>query len=179
MILLLVFTSQTLFAQVDMSEQEKIQQQRDKNRQEDALQDSARQANPKTSAPVVGPVNIDPSAQLDVDHSALGYSLIPTSDNTVSGIKFSGGFTAGFYQEQKLEKRYVLLAGVELPIETEMLPARIIPFGGGGLQVGGDGGLYVDLGLDFRLVNWFKLQGGVHYVVGRKANGLIGAALTW
>lgn len=166
-------------AQVDLSEQEKIQQQREKNRQEDALRESTSQPNAKPSDFKTVPVHIDSDAQLDVDHSAIGFSVIPINDNMLSGFKFSGGFTAGFYQEQKLDKKYALLAGVELPIDIELPLRNFVPFGGGGLQVGVDGGLYLDLGLDFRFVKWFKLQAGLHYVIGRDPTGVFGAALTW
>ena len=141
LILCFLLLSQFIFAQVDMSEKEKLEQQREKNRQEDALRDSSLKPNETSSQPQAIPINIDPDAQLNVDHSALGYSSILIKGNPLVGIKFSGGFTAGFYQEQKLDKRYMLIAGVELPIDFDFLSKRILPFAGGGYQIGLDSGI--------------------------------------
>lgn len=174
-----LFFSSICFAQVDLSEQEKIQQQRDKVKQEDALRDSALKPNEKTNAPQVAPTGIDPDATFEVDHSALGYSLIAVNDNPLSGFKFSGAFTAGFYQEQKFDKRYLLVGGVELPIEIELPINNVVPFGGVGFQFGTDSTLYGDIGLDLRFVRWFKVQIGLHYPLGKDIYGLFGAALTW
>lgn len=179
LLMIALFSFNMSFAQVDLSEQEKIQQQREKNRQEDALRDSVSQPNSKPSDYKITPVQIDPDAQLDVDHSSFGYSIIAVKDNFLSGIKFSGGFTAGFYQEQKLNRNYALIAGVELPIDFELPIQNIKPFAGGGFQIGVQGGIYLDIGLDLRLLRWFKIQTGIHYVLGQNPIGILGTALTW
>ena len=168
-----------LMAQVDMSEKEKIEQQRETNRKEDALRDSAVKPNAPSSVPAPVKVNIDPSAHFEVDHSAFGYSVLTESENPLTGIKFSGAFTAGFYQEQKKDKMYRIIAGVELPIDLDMGSGRFVPFAGGGFQIGSKSGIYINAGLDIRLTQWFKIQAGGNYVIGNDPSAILGAALTW
>lgn len=175
----ILFCATIASAQVDMSETEKLDQVRESNRKEDALREDALKPNAKPEEAKRFNLNMDTNAQLDVDHTGFGYSVINVDDNPLTGVKFSGAFSAGFYQEQKLKKRYLLTGGVELPIELDLPFRRVMPFWGAGLQFGIDSALYGDIGVDIRLTKWFKLQAGIHYPIGKEVYGLFGAALTW
>lgn len=177
--LVLLFFASISWAQVDQSETEKLNQIRESNRKEDALREDALRPNAKPEETKKIDVNIDSDSQFDVDHSALGFSVINVSENPLTGIKFSGAFSASFYQEQKQDKRYLLAAGVELPIDLDLPMRRVVPFWGAGFQFGIDGTIYADLGLDIRFLRWFKVQAGFHYPLGKEIYGLFGAALTW
>lgn len=182
MYILIIFTilfGLPIMAQVDMSQKEKLEQQRETNRKEDALRDSAVKPNAPSSIPAPVKANIDSNVQLDVDHSAFGYSVLTESENPLTGIKFSGAFVAGFYQEQKKDKMYRLLAGVELPIDLDMVSGHLVPFAGGGFQIGSKTGIYANAGLDIRLTKWFKIQAGGNYIIGNDLSAILGAALTW
>ena len=176
---LLLLIASAAHAQVDMSEKEKIEQQRSNQRQQDALRDSALKPNERATTPAPAALNIDSSAQFDVDHSSLGYSMLFESDNAAAGVKFSGAFTVAVYNETKKEKKSRLMVGLELPIDVELPIRNVVPFAGGGLQFGSGLSLYGNTGLDYRLAKWFKLQFGVNFDTQHQAGGIIGAGLTW
>jgi len=177
--LFILFYSVVGLAQVDMSETEKLQKIRDTNRKEDALREDSLKPNERQQEAKKFNISIDTHETFDVDHSAFGYSIINVGNNPLTGFKFSGAFSAGFYQEQKLETRYQLTAGVELPIDLDLPIRRSVPFWGVGFQFGIDSAIYADIGLDFRLAKWFKLQAGIHYPLSKEVYGIFGAALTW
>lgn len=176
---ILVLFSTPALAQVDMSQKEQIEKQREQNRQQDALRDSAVAPNAPSAPPAPVVAHVDSDANFEVDHSALGYSMIFEGDNPLAGFKFSGAFTAGFYQEQKRDMNYRIIGGVELPLDIELPFRRAVPFAGGGVQVGSKTTVYVTAGIDFRFVDWFKLQVGAHYGIGKDFGAVAGAALTW
>ncbi len=166
-------------AQVDMSQKEQIEQQRESDRKQDALRDSALTPNEKPAAAPRINLDIDSSAQFDVDHSSLGYSMIMENDNSATGIKLSGAFTVAIYNEQKNEKKTRLMVGLELPIDVELPVRDTVPFAGGGIQIGSGLSFYANAGLDFRLTKWFKLQAGANYDSEHTFGALAGAGLTW
>jgi hypothetical protein len=178
--LLIIFLCFPIFAaaQVDMSQKEQIEQQRESNRKQDALSDEARKANPKASQTPQFHIE-DTGTQLDVDHSAFSYSVISESDNTAEGIKFSGAFMAAIYTEKKKDKNYRLLAGAELPMDIDLDIRNLVPFWGAGFQFGSGFSLYGNLGLDLRLTNWFKIQLGANFDSQHGSGALLGAGLTW
>lgn len=109
----------------------------------------------------------------------MAIQILTESENFLTGVKFSGAFTAGFYQEQKKDRMYRLIAGIELPVDLDMFSGRLLPFAGGGFQIGSKSGVYLNAGLDIRLTTWFKIQAGANYVIGNDPSAIIGAALTW
>lgn len=166
-------------AQVDMSQKEQLEQQREHIRQQDAIKDAALKPNEKPAAPQQINLDIDSSAQFDVDHSSLGYSMIMENDNSAQGVKFSGAFTVAFLNEQKKEKKSRLMVGLELPVDVELPLRNAVPFAGGGMQIGSGLSFYVNAGLDIRLAKWFKLQAGANYDTEHTFGALVGAGLTW
>lgn len=178
-LLLAVFFALPLKAQVNMSEKEKIEKQREVNRKEDALKEETSKPNTPYSAPTTTRTNIDSNAKFEIDHSAFGYSILTEKENPLQGFKFSGAFTAGFYQEQKKDRLYRIIAGVELPIDLDMGLKQLVPFAGGGFQIGSKSGIYLNAGFDIRITHWFKIQAGGNYVIGNDPSAIFGASLTW
>lgn len=103
----LILFSVATHAQVDMSQKEQLEKQRETDRKQDALRDSALAPNekPLTTTPVK--FDTDSGATFDVDHSSLGYTMLLEKDNVAHGIKFSGAFTVAILNEQKQEKNPV------------------------------------------------------------------------
>lgn len=178
LLFILISISLNAHAQVDMSEKEKIEQQRNENLKQDALKNEALKPNTKTTSQATYTIE-DTGANFEVDHSALGYSYISESDNQLEGVKFSGAFSVAIYNEKKKDKHVRIMAGVELPIENDFFPNRLVPFGGGGFQFGAGFSLYANLGLDYRILKWFKLQAGLNFDSSHNLGTIIGAALTW
>jgi len=172
------FTFSTL-AQVDLSEKEKIEQQREVNRKEDALRNEAMKPNEKYKNQPTIQANIDSTSTFDVDHSAFSYIVQSEKDNLITGIKFSGAFSAGFLKEQQKDKYFRLLAGVELPIDLEMPIKNLVPFAGGGFQFGSGLSLYGNIGLDYRIQKWLKVQFGVNFDTSHSLASILGLGLTW
>lgn len=174
-----ILFSFSIEAQVDLSEKEKIEQQRESNRKADALRDDAVKPNEKWKAQQPIQAHTDSTATFSVDHSSFGYSVQTEKDNVVTGIKFSGAFSAGFFKEQKKDQNYRLLAGVELPIDAELPLRNLVPFAGGGFQFGSGLSLYGNIGLDYRIQEWFKIQLGVNYDTSHMLGSILGLGLTW
>ena len=98
----------------------------------------------------------------------MGYSTISEAEQTLSGVKLTGLVNFAYYNvtkknstntNERSKARYVF--GIESPIED--LTSRIVLWGGLGATLGDARGLYLDLGLDFRVFSWFKIQGGANY----------------
>lgn len=176
--LILIMICSFSHAQVDMSEKEKIEQQRENQRKQESLQNEALKANEKPSA--LKTFNIENTgSQFDVDHSSLAFSSIFESENTSTGVKFSGAFCASILSEQKDKKNTRIMVGLELPFEAELPLNNLVPFAGGGLQIGSGLSLYGNIGLDYRITKWFKIQGGANFDTKHTSGAIIGAGLTW
>lgn len=176
--LICIFICSISHAQVDMSEKEKLEQQREVQRKQESLQNEALKANEKPSTQKTFNIE-DTGSQFDVDHSSLAFSSISESENTSTGIKFSGAFCASILTEQKDKKNIRIMAGIELPIEAELPLNNLVPFAGGGIQIGSGLSLYGNIGLDYRLTKWFKIQAGGNFDTKHNAGAIIGAGLTW
>jgi opacity protein-like surface antigen len=165
-------------AQVDMSEKEKLEQQREVNRKEDALRNEALKANEKSSTQPRFNIE-DTGAQFDVDHSTFSYTSLSEKDNLATGIKFSGAFCASILNETQEKKNIRIMVGVELPFEADLPSYKLVPFAGGGLQIGSGLSLYGNIGLDYRLAKWFKIQAGANFDTQHNFGAIVGAGLTW
>lgn len=166
-------------AQVDLSDKEKLEQQRESNRKEDALRNEATKPNEKFKNQPMPQLNIDSTSTFDVDHSAFSYIIQTEKNNLVTGIKFSGAFSASFLQEQQKDKYFRLLAGVELPIDFELPLKNLVPFAGGGFQFGSGLSLYGNIGLDYRIQKWLKFQFGINVDTSHSVGSILGLGLTW
>jgi hypothetical protein len=158
------------------SNQEKIQQQRDLNRQENARIDEANKPN-EPYKPTNVNINIDSSAQFDIKNSFLGYSKIFEGDKEVSGIKVTGAMNVGFYKVTNSKKSIRLMGGIELPAMD--INERSDIFMGGGLQFGDNSAFYLSSGYNFLITNWLKTQAGVHYGLGKDLGLMLNLGLSW
>lgn len=165
------------------SEQEKIQQRRESDRQEEALRKDALKPNEKYSPTKVDTSTwgIDKNLQFEITNHLLGYSTIIEPDNTLQGVKITGIMNFAYYNSNEKDKtgrskaRYVF--GLEFPI-TE-INRRIEFWGGIGATLGDHTAMYLDAGLDYRIASWFKIQGGVNYNTARGLHPQISLGFVW
>lgn len=158
------------------SNQEKIQQQRDADRKENAMIDSVHRPNDPYKPTVVNvPVNSD--ATFDINNSLFGYSKIFEGDKELSGIKVTGALNVGFYKVTNSKKSMRLVAGIELPAID--IDHRSDIFMGGGFQFGDDTTIYLNGGYDFLITSWLKTQIGLNYGIGKELGPMINLGLSW
>lgn len=160
--------AQTTGTNTAIHTQEKIENQKATDRNEQANTNNALQPNQKSA-----PTKIDTSSwgisdtKFEITNHLLGYSTILDNDKTLSGIKMTGIVNFAYYNVNEKDKapnersksRYVF--GVEFPMVE--LTNRITFWGGLGATLGDAKGFYIDAGLDFIAMSWFKIQGGANY----------------
>lgn len=160
--------AQTTGTNTAIQSHEKVENQKAADRKEQANTNNALQPNEKSK-----PTQVDVSSwgfsdtKFEITNHLLGYSTILDDDRTLSGIKITGAVNFAYYNVTEKDKapnersksRYVF--GVEFPMIE--LTNRITFWSGIGLSLGDAKGLYLDLGLDFIALSWFKIQGGANY----------------
>jgi len=141
-----------------------------KNRQE--IQNSNVQPNTK-SAPTTIDISrwgLNSTTQYEITNHLFGYSMLVDKDTDYDGVKLTGFLNLGFYSPRKnndgSKKKSRLVMGLEEPVWK--INSQLAVFTGGGLVFGNAMGLYLDFGLDFYLLSWFKTQIGANYT---SANG--------
>ncbi len=162
------------------TERERTQQAIEQNRKEVQQQGDASKPNEKSAPTTFNATSgMDSSARVTIDHKALMYGAIFESGSTMMGGKFTSAVCLGFYQEQGGEK-WRLIAGLELP--GDYITDNLIYYVGGGAQLGRKGDkttLYLNAGLDHRLLSWMKLQYGLNWVAGGNFGANLSAGLTF
>ncbi|MCK6600068.1 MAG: hypothetical protein L6Q37_17020 [Bdellovibrionaceae bacterium] len=162
--------AQTTGTNTQIHRQEAIEKQKESDRKEEAVRSNALQPNQKSQPTKIDTSSwgLDPNITFEINNHLLGYSTILESEKTLSGFKITGLINFAYYNVTKKETpsaserskaRYVF--GFETPIAD--LTSRIVLWSGFGGTLGDAKGLYVDLGLDFRIFSWFKAQGGMNY----------------
>lgn len=151
--------------QHEATEQQKAADRIENAQREDALKPNSKSTPTKVDTSTWG---LDPNLTFEITNHLFGYSTILESEQTLSGFKITGFMNFAYYNVKKKnsdnsnersKSRYVF--GIESPIVD--LTNRLILWGGFGGTMGDAKGLYVDLGLDYILTSWFKIQGGVNY----------------
>ncbi len=166
--------------QSGFTEREKTQQAIEQNRKE--VQQAGEASKPNeasTPATYDATVGMDSNVQVSLDHSALVFGTIVENGSNMMGGKITSGFAFGFYQDPNGEK-WRLLAGLELP--AGYITNSILYYVGGGGQLGRKGdktSLYLNAGLDHRLLSWLKLQYGLNWVAGGNFGLNLSAGLTF
>lgn len=176
--LILFLVSFNVFAQNNgyFSNQEVIQQQKEKSRQENALINDALKPNePSKNTPVN--IHIDSDATFDINNHLLGYSKIFEGDKELSGVKITGALNVAFYKVSNSKKSIRLVSGIELPVMD--ISNRTSLFAGGGFQFGDDTTIYLSSGMDIMLLSWIKAQVGLNYGIGKNLGPMINIGLTW
>ncbi|MBL7543718.1 MAG: hypothetical protein JNL11_07865 [Bdellovibrionaceae bacterium] len=188
MILSIGFNSlaQTTGTNTQIHTHESIEKKKADDRQESANTSSALQPNQK-SEPTrvdVSSWGLDQDLKFEITNHLLGYSTILETEQTLSGIKITGLVNFAYYNvtkknllnpNERSKGRYVF--GIESPLMD--LSRRFVFWGGIGATMGDAKGLYLDLGLDFRIFSWFKLQGGVNYHSTGNVCPQISVGLVW
>lgn len=125
---------------------------------------------------------MDSGTRYDITNHLLGYSVIMEEDQTLTGVKLTGVINAAYYKAEtttstgRSEGRFVL--GFEFPVYD--ISRRLEAFSGIGATFGDRTGLYLDVGVDFYLTSWAKIQAGVNMNTGY--GGIapqLSAGLTW
>jgi len=185
-LILTLFLSLNAFAQYGaqnssgFTEREKQQQQVERNRKE--VNDSYVGPNQKSSQTQMPNLNIDPDLSFQISNHLLGASTILEKDKTLTGVKLTGVLNLAYYnikyKEEPLsnKKKGRLVFGVELPFYDFK---RGSAFSGVGLSLGDSQGMYVDLGADYYLTSWFKVQGGLNWNSNIGINPMISLGFTW
>lgn len=100
----------------------------------------------------------------EITNHLVGYSTIVDKDYTFDGVKITGFFNVAYYSPRKendgTRKRGRFVFGLEDQLLN--ISNRTAWFLGGGMTFGDHTALYVDTGLDFILLPWFKTQLGVN-----------------
>jgi len=162
--------AQTTGTNTQIHTQEAVEKQKAADRQESANTNNALQPNEKSKPTKIDTSRwgLDPNVNFEITNHLLGYSTISETEQSLSGVKLTGLINFAYYNvnkknsnntNERSKARYVF--GIESPIEE--LTSRIILWGGIGATLGDARGLYLDLGLDFRIFSWFKIQGGANY----------------
>lgn len=161
-------------------EQQVLDQQ--KNREESARTSDALKPNERSS-----PTKVDVSswglsdAQIAITNHLFGYSTIMDPDYTLQGVKITGLVNLGFYAPNKNNdgerKKGRFVFGMEFP--TIDLTSRSDIFFGAGLTMMDASSGYIDAGIEYHILSWFKAQAGVNYNFARKAAGQASLGLTW
>lgn len=173
LILILIFSSSLSLAQftgtqTSTHQHEATEQQKAADRIENANREQALKPNEKSKPTTVDTSKwgIDPNVQFQITNHLLGYSTIMESEQTLTGVKITGLVNFAYYNVKKKEAtterskaRYVF--GLESPLYD--FTNRFHFWGGMGLTLGDARGLYVDLGLEYQILSWFKIQGGFNY----------------
>lgn len=161
------------------TEREKTQQQIESNRREVERAGDAHRPNSPSSPMKVDVSNIDSNVMVTIDHKALVYEIIREAGTNMIGGKFTSGVALGFYKDPNGTK-WRLTAGMELP--GDYVWNNLIYYVGGGAQLGRKGdqsGIYINAGLDHRVLSWAKLQYGINWVVGGNLGLTAGLGLTF
>lgn len=162
--------AQTTGTNTQIHAQEAIEKQKAADRQESANTNNALNPNEKSKPTQIDTSTwgLDSNVTFEITNHLLGYSTITESEQTLNGLKMTGLVNFAYYNvnkknsnssNEKSKARYVF--GLEAPIAD--LTRRLTLWCGGGATLGDAKGLYLDLGLDFRILTWFKLQGGMNY----------------
>lgn len=176
--------AQTTGTNTQIHTQESIERQKAADRQERANTENALKPNERSL-----PTKVDVSSwglsdtKFDITNHLLGYSTILDSDKTLSGVKITGIINFAYYNitkknadpNERSKARYVF--GFETPFVD--LTSRIVLWGGLGGIMGDTKALYADLGLDFILFSWFKIQGGMNYTTTGSLAPQISLGLVW
>lgn len=176
--------SSIAFSQVNMSEHEKVEQQKSKDRQEMRNTEEALKPNEKYNPTKfdTGSLNIDPNLQIEITNHLLGYSLIMEEDRTLNGVKLTGLMNVAYYNvteknESSTRKKGRLVFGLEFPVME--VSQRIGIFTGFGGTLGDATALYLDVGTDIYATSWFKIQGALNYTSGKGIGTMINAGFSW
>lgn len=148
-------------------QQEQIQRQKDADRAMDRLSDQVGKPNsPSTPTKVdTSTWGLDPDVKFEITNHLFGYSTLVESEQTLQGLKITGLVNLGFYSSSqktatnRSQSRFVM--GIEFPLFD--ITNRINAWSGVGLTLGDRRALYVDLGFDYRILNWLKVQAGANY----------------
>lgn len=111
---------------------------------------------------------IDSNVRFEITNHLLGYSQIVEDGQTLKGVKITGLVNLAYYSAEKKtatgrsKGRFVF--GFEFPTYT--LSNRFEVFTGLGATLGDHTALYADAGIDFRIFEWFKIQGGLNWNTG-------------
>ncbi len=165
-----------------LTEREQVQKDIERNRQE--INNSTTTPNSK-SAPTkvnVESWGINSNAKFDITNHLFGYSTLIDKDSDYDGVKLTGFFNVAYYNPRKANdgtrKKSKFEIGFEEPVWD--LTSRSALFVGGGGVFGFGMGLYLDTGIDYHILSWFKAQAGLNYA---SANGhvspKISLGFTW
>jgi hypothetical protein len=170
--ILLFFSIQSLAqftgTQNSTHQHEATEQQKADDRIENANREQALKPNQKSTPTTVDTSKwgIDPNVQFEITNHLFGYSTIMESEQTLTGVKLTGLVNIAYYNIKKKEptternkSRFVF--GFETPMYD--FTNRFHFWGGLGLTLGDAKGMYVDLGLEYQILSWFKVQGGFNY----------------
>ncbi len=158
---------QTTGTNTMIQNQEKIEQQRQKDAQERANTAEALKPNEKSAPTKVDTSSwgIDPNVTFEITNHLFGYSVIKEDNQTLQGVKITGIVNIAYYKAETLtdtgrsQGRFVF--GFEFP--TYDISNRLQLWTGLGATLGDRKAFYLDLGVDYRLFSWFKLQAGANY----------------
>ncbi len=166
-------------SQLTVREQQVQDSQKLQNELKQAEQ--AAQPNQPSTKYNINTAGIDPDVKFEITNHLFGYSTIMESDNTYSGIKLTGLVNIAYYNPSKNndgeKKKGRFVFGFESPLVE--LFSRLALFGGIGATLGDARGLYVDLGLEYHLLSWFKAQAGVNYNSDAKTSPQVSVGFTW
>jgi hypothetical protein len=183
---IILFSSQIASAQAGnqnqsgYTEREKTQQAIEQNRKEVQQAGEANKPN-ESSAPTTfnATAGMDSNVRVTLDHRSLVYGTIIENGSNMMGGKITSGFSFGYYKDPNSEK-WRLLAGLELP--AGYITNSLLYYVGGGAQLGRKGDkttLYLNAGIDHRMLSWLKLQYGLNWVVGGNFGLNLSAGLTF
>lgn len=184
LIFAILLTSVANAQNTNIQQHEATERQKEADRNERANTAEALKPNEKYKPTQVdvGSWGIDPNAYIEITNHLLGYSTILENDQTLTGIKITGLVNLAWYNitkksETQGRSKSRLVFGGEFPVYD--ITKRSLAWSGFGLTLGDVKSLYFDLGLEYRLANWFKIQGGVNYNMGVGINPQISLGLVW
>lgn len=185
LVLLLTATSQaqTTGTNTNIHQHEAVEQQKQADRQEQARQAEALKPNASSSPTVVNTDawGLDKNLSFDVTNHLLGYSTILEPDQTLQGVKLTGLVNVAYYAAEKKtatgrsQGRFVF--GLEAPLIDLITDLRF--WAGLGLTLGDAKGFYLDAGLEYQPLSWFKLQAGMNYNSSTGTYPQLSAGFVW
>lgn len=167
---IVLFISQSILAQMTGTnspthQQETLQKQIDSNRKDVNSAGTSPNSPSNPTKVDVSSWGIDSQTQFEISNHLFGYSTIIESGQTLKGVKITGFVNVAFYNAETLTEtgrsQGRLVFGLEIPIYN--FTNRLGAWTGLGLTLGDRQGFYLDLGVDYRIMSWFKIQAGANW----------------